>query len=368
MSTFDFEARQASAEWLTDELSSSGFLRNGKVQSLTQQPFSGGVHSAATLYRIIPNYASDAEGDLPVRILLKVTEPGMIPNFVSLAEEYSSFLLSPRDDRSYVVRKEAQFYERIRTSRADLPVPACYGSAVDEENLRCCLLLEEMGAQYSQPSELQSPSPKQSEGTIVAVAKLHAHWWNHELFGTAGFTEVTDTLIEETLTMYEKLYRQLIRALVSREQQRVLEMVLDRLPTLLGKRMVGSDKLTLVHGDLHQWNAFYLPNGEATILDWQTWHIDLPTHDLAYFMGVWWSATEGKGLEMPLLERYRVALTGHGVDYSAEELDYDYRLSVIRHLFTPIALVHFIPQELMARHMNRIFATFYDLGCEELLL
>lgn len=97
---------------------------------------------------------------------------------------------------------------------------------------------------------------------------------------------------------------------------------------------------------LGQFSYLHTATAGVVVFDWQTWHVDLPTHDLAYFMGVWWSSTKRRHLEDALLQLYLAEINKRGIEYSSQGLFEDYRLSVVKHLFTPVVLSkHPVPKE-----------------------
>ena len=137
-----------------------------------------------------------------------------------------------------------------------------------------------------------TPTQKQCEASVRALARLHAHWWDSPSFGGDDFPIPRDKALDEITFVYSTDYREFSGYLgdrLSQSRREIYEKSLEKLPSLLKKRLKNSTQLTLAHGNAHHWNIL-LPkaDGEVVIFDWQTWHVDVRTHDLTYLMGVWW--------------------------------------------------------------------------------
>jgi hypothetical protein len=130
--------------------------------------------------------------------------------------------------------------------------------------------------------------------------------------------------------------------------------------------------LTITFEDVHAGNFLY-PRDPAKdtlrSIDWEQWGINIGPHDLAYMMGLFWFPERRARLEFPLLQRYHRRLVEHGVEgYLWDDCWYDYRLSIIQHLFTPIwQWAHGTPPDIWWNHLERINCAFQDLNCQELL-
>src|SRR5206468_7889358 len=97
--------------------------------------------------------------------------------------------------------------------------------------------------------------------------------------------------------------------------------------------------LTVTHGDAHNWN-FLFPReagGPVYLIDWQLWHVDVGTRDLAFLIALHWDAERRRVMEIPLLRKYHEDLIAGGIaDYSWSDLWLDYRLCVVRNLTIPV--------------------------------
>ncbi|KAF4419122.1 aminoglycoside phosphotransferase [Fusarium acutatum] len=71
-------------------------------------------------------------------------------------------------------------------------------------------------------------------------------------------------------------------------------------------------KNSLIHGDLHTGNTYLNRTGNPRFLDWQTFHIGSPFHDLSYFIVGALSVEDRRAQEMPIIDHYLRVLTRFG--------------------------------------------------------
>ena len=371
MAEFDFETGVASSEWLTEVLGQNGYLESGSVVSVSQETSPFDVGASATLHGLTLTYSEDSQGARPTSLLMKVAMSGQTEGFEDILVRYSAWLFSPQSSRYEILRKEPMFYDTVRSVDEELPLFKCFGTATDPVNHFTCLLLEDISDTHGQPPWPIPPDDKQCEASITSLAKVHAQWWNSKTFGTEDFPSITAGLVSEVLDIYGDAYLEFKEDLgdrLSGPRRTVYERALDKLPSLLNQRLVDSAHLTLIHGDAHHWNIL-LPKltGDAVIFDWQTWHVDVGAHDLAYQMAMGWFPDRRARLEQRLLRHYIGELSARGVRYEWDQLTYDYRLSIVRHLFTPVIYSSFITPAVWWDHLERIFCAFNDWQCGELL-
>ena len=370
MSEFDFESGSASTDWLTSVLTRNGHLVHGEVIHVRQEPAVLGQGSAATFFNLKVRYSPGSGGDRPESMLLKVANPAANPQFESALEAYAAYLLVGQSDRYDLLQKEPTFYEAVRTDGFPLPVIDCYGTAVDDAGHRNCLLLRDMSGDWGEPLFPLPPSEVSSTNTVRSFARIHAHWWGSDRFGSVGFPDVTPPLVDEAVAVYRKSFEGFAANIgdrLSRQRRDIYAAALDALPRLLTERFAESD-LTLIHGDAHPWNVLtHNETQETVIYDWQTWHVDFGAHDLAYLMALGWFPERRHRLEAAMLDAYLEELLVQGVSFSTEQLRRDYQLSIIRHLLTPVLLSQLLHPAVWWPHIDRIFSAFEDWECSELL-
>ncbi len=371
MVTFDFDSEQASTQWLTQILHQNGYLQTGAVTTVKQETANVDAGASARIYALTFEYSPDSTGARPSNCLMKVAKSGNAEGFETQAQRYAAWLLLPQSQRYATLHKEPIFYEAVRSDASTLPLIPCFGSEVDVNEHYTCLLLEDFSNTHAQPPWPIPPEQKYCEASVRALAQLHAHWWNNEAFGTDILPLVNAIEIDEIVSVYQTCFTQfgeLLGDRLSPSRRSIYERSLAKLPGLLASRFTTSTTLTLSHGDAHHWNMLLPTAGdEVVIFDWQTWHVDMPTHDLAYLMGVLWYSEHRARQESSLLRHYQQTLSNRGVDYSWPELVSDYRLSVLRHLFTPVIFSSFVMPAVWWPQLDRVFNTFDDWNCATLL-
>jgi thiamine kinase-like enzyme len=371
MIKFDFDTQSASAEWLSQILTQNGYLETGSVESVRQDISQVNAGASATIHQLTLEYSQGSTGIRPETFLMKIAMSGETEGFEEIAVRYSAWLFLPQSHRYLMLQKEPVFYETVRQATNHPPLIKCFGSAIDPVNHSTCLLLEDISNSHEQTPWPIPPSNEQCDATVTALARLHAHWWNNSSFGNEEFPLITIQLVDEVLAIYRDAYSRFEAEMgdrLSESRRAIYENSLNKLPSLLKGRLVDSRKLTLAHGDAHHWNMFVPKSGgDVLIFDWQTWHVDVGAHDLAYLMGVWWFSEHRGSQEEKLLRHYLAELNNLGVQYEWKELLFDYRLSVIRHLFTPVIFSSFITPAVWWGHLDRIFCTFEEWRCGDLL-
>jgi len=199
---------------------------------------------------------------------------------------------------------------------------------------------------------------------------MHAYWWESNKFGSPDFPLVRASDVDDIVEIYGEAYSQFSNNLgdrLSKERRSIFEATLSHLPKLLKDRMSGANNLTLSHGDAHHWNTLLPVSGEQVVIfDWQTWHIDTGAHDLAYLMGALWYPEHRRRQEEVQLRRYLHSINAFGIQFNWKELVADYRLSVVRHLFTPVIFSSFITPAVWWPQLDRVFCTFDDWDCIEM--
>ena len=88
---------------------------------------------------------------------------------------------------------------------------------------------------------------------------------------------------------------------------------------------------TFLHGDLRLDQLFFAVGGDdppVTALDWQITHKGRGAYDVGYFLSQSMTADTRRSCEAQLIERYAMRLAEHGIDYPADELLRDYRLTI----------------------------------------
>ncbi len=367
---FNFDTNEVLTEWLTTVLTENGYLDDGEITHADQQRAALGQGSAATFYHLSLRYSASSRGDKPESMLLKVAKPGETESFEPTLEIYAAYQLIPQAKRYDLIQKEPAFYETVRKNRYPLPLIECYGSAIDQGGHQNCLLLQDMSANWCEPLFPLPPSEKACTNTVEALAQIHAHWWDSDHFDGDELPRVSDAVIDEAISIYRSTFDEFARNMgdrLSLSRRDIYLRALDALPRLLKYRFHQSD-VTLVHGDAHHWNVFVHNETEETVLyDWQTWHVDCGAHDLGYLISLGWFSERRHRLEQHMLRVYQRHLALQNVTFEFARLEANYRLSIVRHLFTPILLSRLLHPAVWWPQIDRIFSSFEDWQCADLV-
>jgi hypothetical protein len=128
--------------------------------------------------------------------------------------------------------------------------------------------------------------------------------------------------------------------------------------------------LTIVHGDTHFENFVTARDqSDCRIIDWENWEIAPGTDDLAYTLALLCFAEQRKQSEQALLRHYHRTLLAAGVvGYTWDALWSDYRLSVIKHLCTPIYhWANGVLPPVWWNNLERVLTAHEDLGCAQIM-
>ncbi len=240
--------------------------------------------------------------------------------------------LGAGEDRSIVAggyRKEVAFYRDLADTVA-VRTPRCWHASINEDGTVFTLLLEDL-APAEPGDQLAGCGPAEADAVIRNLAGLHGpRWcdptlWDHpeldapDADGAAFlgeiFTSAVDTFVERYRDDLADADAPLLRELAA------------AIPTWLLTR---SDRFALLHGDHRLDNLLFGPSGEVTAVDWQTLTVGHPGRDLAYFCETSLTPEVRRGCEQDVVEAYREALAGFGVEVTSEDAWGDHRLGLLQ--------------------------------------
>jgi hypothetical protein len=343
----------ASAEHLTAALRKCGALRDGPVREVAVESARDTLISHIIRLRL--SYAGEAAG-APLSVILKIARADRV------------------DTLWFIGHYEVAFYRDVAPAMPPGIVPRCFEASRDEETRAWHLLLEDLTDTHSIATAWPLPPTADACKSIVrALAGAHAAWWDDPRLGNA----TGKWLDADAADRDERLARQVAAVIdevgdaLPAERRELYRRLLDAAPRLR-QRYASHRNLTIAHGDAHVWN-FMLPRDPARdaarLFDWDAWHINTGTIDLAYMMAMHWYPDRRRLLEQPLLDCYHETLIANGVEgYDRRALDDDYRLSVLWHIATPMRQHAFnIPPVIWWNNLERVFMAVDDLDCRELL-
>jgi hypothetical protein len=333
-------------ERLKSLLGESSLFVEGGISAMQCEAVSGLFGKSHQLFRLHVQYAGGGRQDRPKRLFFKLGKSS----------------------------KEFFFYDTIACRMSSPPLVQCYFAAYDPGSDQTCLLLEDLSGTHYQTEWPLPPSAQLCSQTVQELAKIHAQWWQEARL-EIDFRPVIPpgrAWIERRALAREKLpeFMDFLGDRLAPARRQVYEDLLAS-PAQQWEKGKNAPQQTLLHGDMHVWNVFYPldPKGSLYFFDWNMWDAGCPTDDLAYMMAVHWYPERRQWLEGELLKVYHQKLVECGVtNYAWEELQNDYRESVIRSLLIPVwQWVRGIEAGVWWSHLERICLAFEDLKCGDLI-
>jgi aminoglycoside/choline kinase family phosphotransferase len=218
--------------------------------------------------------------------------------------------------------REIRFYEHI-APRIELRTPACYFSAYDDASGLGVLLLEDFAPAKS-GNRLDGCTPEEAGRAIIAIASLHAAWWQSPEIATMDWLNRHDpkSVSGRFLDTWDVFRSKDVPASSVKLGERLTQNIalLDAL---------WDAPRTLIHRDYQLDNIFFIGE-ETAIIDWQLIAPGRGVFDVAMFL-CWNSQPEFRRQhEMSLLQMYHTLLLAAGIDdYPFEQCLRDYRLSML---------------------------------------
>jgi hypothetical protein len=262
-------------------------------------------------------YSSDAQGELPESLFLKISK-------TDLGDE--SF-----DD------SEVYYYTRDYLGVQNAPLLRCYDAQYSQAKGYYHLLLQDVSETHVVSYQKQ-PSLAHGKALVEGLAVLHAHWWGEKRLADAQAPIHDAAHIQRYIHIAEPGADHIISALSAELKPHwpaLIRQVFAKLPKLLIERTQNAPGFTLIHGDAGVHNILVPRSGDRPlyIIDRQPFNWSLTTwlgvYDLVYATVLGWDVETRRKLEKPLLEHYHAQLVKNGVsDYSRDQLYSDYRLCV----------------------------------------
>jgi aminoglycoside/choline kinase family phosphotransferase len=217
----------------------------------------------------------------------------------------------------------------------------------------------------------------EAEAAIQHIAKFHATYWEKSIswvrqFKSVDFYQFQTSYFERWSPFLEKCGDKLPAKIkeIGEKLGKDINLVLNHI--------FGSKK-TVVHGDYHRGNLFFLDTLNDGILpvviDWQALKFGCGVFDVAFFLNSSVSPQVRQSQEKKLLRMYHQILVENGIyNYSFEQCWFDYQVSLLESLFRIVYLVGsgVLKPEIEQSYCNfgwhRICASIIDLNINELLI
>jgi Ecdysteroid kinase-like family len=345
---------QASTNHLTTVLRRAGVLGRGEVVDVAVETSRDTLISRIMRLRLTYD---GADSESPTHVFFKTSHEGVEATIRELG------------------RKEVAFYDVVASITPPGLLPRYYGGLAEPER-PWHLILEDLTASHAALGDWPVPPPLEKwYAIVVAHARFHAFWWDHERLGVSVGAFADDAgQLERNLAAFPKevaTFADRLGDRLSADRKRIYERLIAATPRLAGRYRTHRN-MTIIHGDAHVWNAL-LPRdhsvNDVRLIDWDAWRIGTATGDLAYMIAVHWFPDWRRRYERDSLLRYHDALLAGGVrGYSFDALWEDYRHSVLWNIATPMWQAnHGLGPWIWWHHLDRIMSAVHDLGCLDLL-
>ncbi len=212
-------------------------------------------------------------------------------------------------------RREARFYATL-AAETPVRVPRCYFAACGDEPTDYICVLEDLPASgCTFPKGVERHAREHGGQLIEALARLHAHFWEDERFGSelswvqpamrgAFGAKLIDQARERFAADLPPVFAELCR-LYALHHERISDLLDEG----------GS---TLIHGDTHTGNQF-LDGEQVGLYDWAVISRSPGIRDVAIFMGNSCPPDIRRAEQEGWMRAYRQGLVDGGVD--APDLD-----------------------------------------------
>jgi aminoglycoside phosphotransferase (APT) family kinase protein len=305
---------------------------------------------SANRLRLRLGYADGADCGLPPTMFLKRN----LPRFSFPDEMY---------------RTEVRIYRDVLPG-SGIETPEVYAIEAEGDGTVFTLLMEDLGARPGVRigHVLDPTTPDDVDSLLRTLATLHAQWWSADRLAARvpwAKTPVCDAAMQFWSEIGPRLTR---RHLESGHRAAVVDTSRwpeDRLWRAFA-RMREADSTgppTLLHGDVHAGNVYYVRGGDGGLLDWQLSLRGCWALDVGYLLTSALTVQDRRAHERALLAGYLERLTAWGVDAPGfDEAWTRYRQNalygVMMWLITPDG-VH--SDDAQLEYLRRCFAALDDL-------
>ncbi len=344
------EAKQITPAELTGRLARNGFIRSGRVLSVEKTD--SFETSAAEWDRLTVEFSDDCDGGVSNALVLKVFRKGWFGGGVL----------------------EWAFYNELATNTPGAHVCPVYDGGIDHENKICHLIMADLSRTHTEPPMNAKDRPH--DQVVAELLKYHVRWWNHPRLETWPFyvrhggplrmaQAIAEKDVHASCRAFEPALEDFVKEAGDELQPawiETTERAIARYPKVFLARVSDGRNITLLHGDAHMWNLYY-PKNKASdkliLFDWETYKRGIGAYDLAYLLV---HGTSGRRqFESGLMNQYYDGLIAGGIsDYSRDEFEYDFQLSIISCVFCPLIWKRVIS-------MKFAIEAFVDWGCEDFL-
>lgn len=263
--------------------------------------------------------------------------------------------------------KELYFYRYLAKDIGLSNIPKFIYGEMCSKTKHFTIILENLAVTHDSGRWEGESNWRQKSLVIKTLAELHCKWWNlkginsdfkylRDRAGCDKEIEFNLGLRDNFISNNSELFSERVKTIFKYGEENYLKY---------RDRYLTGENLTLIHRDCHHWNFMYPKDQSSDIylIDWDTYRVDLPTNDLAYYIAVHLNREEREKEELKLLELYHHEITTCGIDsYSFDNLINDYKLSVLSMIYLAAVKERLlIPKDVWAYQFNNIIDAIEDL-------
>ena len=307
-------ADELTPEFLTGVMRSCGVVpADGEVTSVEAVSFGDDSGLLSFLYRLHLGYSAGVDGPPTVVAKFPTDDPGQR----GIADALGFF------------NRECVFY-RVVAPGAPFQAPSVYGMAQAEDSTDFVIIMEDLG-HMQRIDQVAGASLDASETALVALAQLHAHYWEHD-----DLDELSQTFLPIDNPIYHAALPDVFATGWASLKVNAPDLLDERIEAF-GDRWASylpwmlealNTPRTLVHGDYRSDNLLLDSDGALAVLDFQIAGVGNCAYDLAYFLSSSIASELRDEHGEHLVHLYHDTLTAHGVDLSFEDLMTSYRIGL----------------------------------------
>lgn len=261
-------------------------------------------------------YAAEGAGSgLPTRLFVKT----QLDSVKALPPEMA-VSLQEGGRTTVLFRNETGFFRDL-APQLDVEMPRMLAAtALPGRQAMFVLLGEDLthrGATFVDPVE--PVSVERVRAVLLVLAGMHATYWGSALLQSGDLPWLESPLQGQTHENLQgeafdviRLFLQLPEKAAALQRAGLSVDTLEQAFWLLQDR-VAEPPLTLLHGDPHPGNVYFLPDGSAGLIDWQLVRKGSWVHDVAYCIVGALAPDDRRAHERELLAGYLAQLAAAGV-------------------------------------------------------
>ena len=229
--------------------------------------------------------------------------------------------------------REVGFYRSL-ADLTPLATPRCYGAQLDADTGGALLLLEDL-APARNGSWVEGSSVDDIALVLLALARMHARWWEDPAVVDAPWLTLTSMLAPSAVAEVLERAWPTFLARLGLPVDDGIRSTRDWISSTLHEASVTlfeTGPRTLVHNDVQADNLFFPadPARSVVLVDWQLATYGRCVVDVASAIQANLPVPLRRRAEPELLRHYHEALVGEGVrDYSWERCRADYELATV---------------------------------------